>query len=106
MTTIERLKKTPKWDEFESWYNNHYNYGNVPFNSWYCEGDPKSGFIDLDFSFQKGVFERYLGSCGFTLIIPDFIDKVKYAIAKPLFPGRTYVEGDSFEALLIWFFNN
>lgn len=101
MNLVEQLKQTPKWKLFEDWYKKSiYAYGDIPFENWYCGGKPKSGFVDLSFDLQKGVFEKFIESCG-----QDYwqgLTGTHYLT----YPKVACEEFNSFEKLLIWYFNN
>lgn len=93
---IQELQKTPKWKEFEEWYNGKYKTENILV--------PSLTIDKLHFDYLKGIFEKFIESehgiveqkwVGHTL--GDY----SYRIYK--FKVR-WVEGFNFEDLLIWYF--
>lgn len=129
---IQQLQQTPKWKEFEEWYEKQDFYIQMKYtykDYW---------FEVLDFPFQKEVFEKFIESHGFniekqlhnipyhdrlvmaeeeqlkirykeawfirTVVIVDYYTPVC------LNPIDHYLRQtkpfESFEELLIWYFNN
>lgn len=116
MNFISELQKTPKWREFEQWYLYTFHpYGNIPLFGWYCGGDPKPGFNDMSFDFQKGVFEKYLLDQGYHLCTERRLNGNGLVLIPVLYriPEENALSGwclindtcDSFQELLIWYFN-
>lgn len=97
MNLINQLQQTPKWKEFRTWYNQqNYRVGLEHAND-------ESMFIELEFEFQKGVFEKFIESKNY---------QVHYDGSYNLY-NRDYVlvngklpHWNTFEELLIWYFNN
>ena len=108
MSLIQQLQKTPKWKEFEEWYNKQ-DYS-IPMEG-YLERDYIVGFDDLDFEFTKGVFEKFIESQEAVFeqtCSADYSNK-PYSIwtAYSIWTVETgYKKSKSFEELLIWYFNN
>ena len=105
MNFIEQLQQSPKWTEFEEWYyDKFYTYGSIPFEGWYCNGDPQCGFVDLNIDLQKGVFEKFIESRGCNAITWVGEYQIEYCLhAKDYVAGKDF---STFEELLIWYFNN
>lgn len=105
MNLVEQLKQTPKWKLFEEWYKESiYAYGGIHFEGWYCGGEPQSGFVDLSFHLQKGVFEKFIESEG------DVFEQTCDRLFNNLYSiwqlESGYKKSKSFDSLLIWYFNN
>lgn len=93
MNLIQQLQATPKWKEFEEWYDKQIYH--LPLLG-LGEGGEELGFSDLSFPFNKGVFEKFIESQDVILNIND-----GYITGKDV-----YHVANSFEELLIWYFNN
>lgn len=110
---IQQLQATPKWKEFEEWYNKYLttlstctvgdkvhlddiNKDNL--NDLYGGCVYAVNFCFLPLEFTKGVFEKFIESQGHNLY--QEID-VYQLDSCPV----TRCE-ESFEALVIWYFNN
>lgn len=121
MNLIQQLQQTPKWKEFEKWYNNYikevdeYEIGQLVYlaeitskninDVEYCNTYGVN-FCFLPPEFQKGVFEKFIESKG--LIIEQWYKSSHNKNWVSVFPNVTsdsIFEG-TFEELLIWYFNN
>lgn len=116
MNLIQQLQQTPKWKEFEAWYEStslHYYIQLYTMHS--LGGDPVDGFVDLSFSFQKGVFEKFIKNQGYHLCTERrkngkglVLVPILYVIPQK---GDSWTQClindncDTFEELLIWYFN-
>lgn len=101
MNLIKQLQKTPKWKEFEEWYDKQ-GYS-IPMEG-YLERDYIVGFDDLEFELTKGVFEKFIESQGYKIITHVEKGTSYYSLYRK---GVVLSYGsDSFEKLLIWYFNN
>lgn len=101
MNLIKQLQKTPKWKVFEEWYDKQ-DYS-TPMGG-YLERDYIVGFDDLEFEFTKGVFEKFIESQGYKIITHVEKGTSYYSLYRK---GEVLSYGsDSFEKLLIWYFNN
>jgi hypothetical protein len=91
LTLLEQLNKSPKWAEFEKWYKEqHYElplYDNHP---------SLFGFIELEFEFQRGVFEKFIR------VNATYTTSVEKHYLYPNGPSKSF---DSFEELVIYYFN-
>lgn len=121
MNLIQQLQQSPKWKEFEDWYNQYLVDidSHIVGNLVHLEDiekdnqeDVYSGcsygvnFCFLPFEFQKGVFEKFIESKGF--IIEQWYKTSAKQMYMCLFI-YTHVESifeGTFEELLIWYFNN
>lgn len=104
MNLIKQLQATSKWKEFEEWYNEKfYTYGNIPFEGWYCGGDPQCGFVDLNINLQKGVFEKFISKDATDITVDGYLGKETYSLILNKSEWKWF---NSFEELLIWYFNN
>lgn len=98
MNLVLQLQQTPKWKEFEDWYEQQQH--NIPlisgdyFGRWYI------GLDELGIEFQKGVFEKFIESQGQSYWHGD--SGTHYLT----YPKTACEEFNSFEELLIWHFNN
>ena len=117
MNLIQQLQQSPKWKEFEEWYNNYieevdeYEIGQLVYlaeitseninDVGYCNTYGVN-FCFLPPEFQKGVFEKFIAQ--------NY--QVHYDGSYNLYNGNyVLVNGklphwNSFEELLIWYFNN
>lgn len=102
MNLIQQLQQSPKWGEFEEWYEQkQYNLplvGGDYYGRWYI------GLDELSFEFQKGVFEKFIESR------EGVFEQTEDAYCNKTFSIWTiqqgYTKNKSFEKLLIWYFNN
>ena len=95
-TLIEQLNKSPKWTQFEKWYKEQYY--EIPL---YDNHPSLFGFIELEFDFQKSIFEKFIQSCGYWVATHDYSDQVSL-----IKDNEKYSEFDgTFEELLIYYFN-
>lgn len=98
MNLIQQLQATPKWKEFEEWYEQkQYNLPLISedyYGRWYI------GLNELSFEFQKGVFEDFIESQGQSHWLGT------YSTHYLIYPKVAYEESNSFEEFLIWYFNN
>lgn len=134
MNLIQQLQTTPKWKEFEEWYNVQGYF--VPLDGIY---QLHRTFIEFPIEFQKGVFEKFIESRGYNIekqlhdlpreeraeMSEKDLLKVRYKeawfIRTVVIVSDTYtsiclnpvdnylnkvIQFDSFEELLIWYFNN
>lgn len=97
MNLTQQLQQTSKWKEFEEWYNNQLY--TLSLNG-YATTKHELGFVDLPFSFKKGVFEKFIES-----------KRQSYWQGESgthylTYPKVSCEEFNSFEELLIWYFNN
>ena len=101
---IEQLKQTPKWVEFEKWWNSQYSgkaiinmesLGYICFRVW----------CNFPFEMQEGVFRKFIESQPRILLThrEDEYDG-HYLIVKR--DGGISPRLDTFEELIIWYFNN
>lgn len=105
MNLIQQLQATPKWGEFEEWYNKQEDIITLHNPTCYCKGDCINGciwLIDLPFMYQKGVFEKFIESQGF---------EIHFDGNYHLYCNQSYVlvnnklpNWKSFEELLMWYF--
>ena len=104
MNLIEQLQQYPKWKEFEEWYEKNLS---VPPKSCY-EIEYHIGFEDLPFEFQKGVFEKFIESFSAIVLREENLHerKIQYRLLKYLELGLFTKKFNSFDELLIWYFNN
>lgn len=120
-TLIQQLQVTPKWKGFEEWYNKFvptYSLGN---KAWLKDIDSTTregevDFLGLPIEFQKGVFEKFFESEGYHLCTERrknssglIVIPVLYKIPLPVEEWSMCLVNDtcnSFEELLIWYFNN
>lgn len=106
MNLIQQLQQTPKWKEFEEWYNQQEDVITLHNPTCYCQGDCLHGcvwLVDLPVMYQKGVFEKFIESQGFQLEQNSDGQTMKYTIWS-LENGYEYQK--NLEELLIWYFNN
>lgn len=100
MNLIQQLQQSPKWGEFEEWYEQkQYNLplvGGDYYGRWYI------GLDELSFEFQKGVFEKFIESQGGRFELTDDDNYIYWIWLEE----KGYEEFKSFEELLIWYFNN
>lgn len=101
MNLIQQLQATPKWKEFEEWYNKQDYF--MPMEG-FREIDYIIGFDDLDFEFQKGVFEKFIESQGFEIHFDG--NYHLYCNQSYILVNNKLPNWNSFEELLIWYFNN
>jgi len=102
MNLIQKLQTTPKWKEFEEWYNKQGYY--IPIKGYFDENYFAGFDDDLGFEFQKGVFEKFISKDSTNITVDGYIVNETYGI-----PGATFAQWkwfESFEELLIWYFNN
>lgn len=111
MNLIQQLQVTPKWKEFKEWYNTQ-GYSILLER----EGNIGAVFIEMLFEFQKGVFEKFIESQDYHLCT----ERRKNGKGLVLVPVLYKIPGlndnwtqclvndncDSFEELLIRYFNN
>ena len=107
MNLIQQLQTSPKRKEFEEWYSKQSYSMNCYGESFGDEvySHYEQGFVDLEISFQKGVFEKFIErqeavfeqTCS-----ADYSNKT-YSIWTV---ETGYKKSKSFEELLIWYFNN
>lgn len=90
---ILQLCSTSKWKEFEDWYNKIFPLVQVCRNFLGIKT-----FCTLPFEFQKGVFEKFIDSQDHNLYQETGFYQLD---SLPV----TRCE-ESFEALLIWYFNH
>lgn len=118
MNFIEQLQQSPKWKEFEEWYNEYINKVNEEYEVGYIccfgeiEEDNKTNswlgfpyevnFCFIPLEFQKGVFEKFIESRDGTIETHYNNDDYVYWI----WTEEGYSDFSSFEELLIWYFNN
>ncbi len=102
MNLIQQLQATPKWKEFEEWYKDRYMYGKGTdhVNNVLFEHKIKHQHFDE----WKGVFEKFIESQGYKIITHVEKGTSYYSLYRK---GEVLSYGsDSFEKLLIWYFNN
>lgn len=120
LNLIQQLQQSPKWKEFEEWYNKwinteeiqNYVIGQfVDFAEISDQNKTKLGYSDtynvnfcfLPLEFQKGVFEKFISKDATDITVDGYLGKETYSI------GATFAQWkwfNSFEELLIWYFNN
>lgn len=90
MNLIEQIQQTPKWGKFTEWYekNKHLNIPPLPI------------FLSYEVMLQKGIFEKFIESQGQSYWLG--ITNTHYLT----YPKVCCEEFNSFEELLIWYFNN
>lgn len=102
---IEQLQATPKWEKFEEWYKIQPEFI-APYFIGEIELDCGNlhAFKNFPFMLQKGVFEKFIESEGSDIvhIYPEnwwgtWIEEYGYSEINEI---------DSFEEMLIWYFNN
>lgn len=96
MNLIQQLQQTPKWKEFEEWYNNYYlTNKHVP---------SLNTLEQVPYEMYKGVFEKFIESQ------EGVFEQTEDAYCNKTFSIWTiqqgYTKNKSFEQLLIWYFNN
>ena len=101
---IEQLKVLPLWSKFELWY--HMQDFRVPQsdNLW----PPIMSFEhDYSFEFQKGVFEKFLGSINYHILKESSGREasIKYCLSIRYEPQYLF-QAKTFEEVLLWAFNN
>lgn len=102
---IEQLKVLPLWSKFELWY--HMQDFRVPQsdNLW----PPIMSFEhDYPFEFQKGVFEKFLGSLNI-LVLKEArgrTSEIIYILKEDSMEPGYMLQGKTFEEVLLWAFNN
>lgn len=97
MNLIQQLQATPKWKEFKEWYYPYYMGWSIPMK----ETKTTTGFTFLHPDFQKGVFEKFIESRGQKYYKGQYSDSHYLT-----YPKSACEEFNSFEELLIWYFNN
>lgn len=118
MNLIQQLQQSPKWKEFEEWYNNYieevdeYEIGQLVYlaeitseninDVGYCNTYGVN-FCFLPPEFQKGIFEKFIDDEGLVIKIEGMFPKQHYYIFQDSKILRIH---KSFEELLIWYFNN
>ena len=91
MTLIEQLQQSPKWAEFEKWYEDWRDSHKKNFHTFNIEV-----FENYCFDIQKGVFEKFINTDSyFTTGISN------YYLSPANQPCKTF---DSFEELVIHYF--
>lgn len=94
---IKQLEKSPKWADFDKWYNKKYPFinigGDVVIFGNFCYSFP--------YTFQKGVFEEFLKEQGYYI---SQSNNYNFEI-KGLHDIIPLCCDNSFEKLLVWFFN-
>lgn len=92
MDLIKQLQKTPKWKEFEEWYNSFYIQNeHVPSLVTLVQVPPEM---------YKGVFEKFIDSQGQSYW---YGNSGTHYLTYPMIASEEF---NSFEELLIWYFNN
>lgn len=99
MNLIQQIQETPKWKEFEEWYNIQGYF--VPLDGIY---QLHKTFIEFPIEFQKGVFEKFIeqNSNYFLTLITSELGVHSITVENLADKYLFY----SFEELLIWYFNN
>ena len=104
MNLIQQLQQTPKWKEFEEWYNtqmvdnNYISLTEVWLSPDESDVSYQIGALQLPFDFLKGVFEKFIESQDHNLYQEtDFYQLDSLPVTRC---------EESFEELLIWYFNN
>jgi hypothetical protein len=126
MNLIEQLKQTPKWSEFEDWWDIHYlGYCKV-INPSYDSFLYIDNWCDFPFEFQEGVFKKFIESqnkWNYILVhINDnrwqlglsYLGNNQDMVYNLYYYDRNNLESDfeidvtfeSFEELILWYFNN
>lgn len=88
---IQELVKTPRWSEFDDWFFVRTNVGRIEFK-------------EMDFMFQKGVFEKFIEENGYEI----YNDSNCYNLYKNglfILNDNRLLNYNSFQELLIYFFN-
>jgi len=98
MNLIQQLQQTPKWEEFEEWYEKWRDSHKKNYHTFNIEV-----FKQYAPEIQKGVFEKFLTD-NQSYIEVDLIKLVPLYNLWSIEDG--YQEFDSFEELLLWYFNN
>jgi hypothetical protein len=98
MSLIEQLKQTPKWSGFEKWWCDNYflkvlvyNHINISFE---C-------FCSFPFEFQEGVFKKFIEQDS---VIAKYRTHYNISVLKE----DCLIQDDfnTFEELILWYFNN
>lgn len=99
MNLIQQLQQTPKWKEFEEWYNKNTRawVWAIPINIY--------GFEDIPVEFQKGVFEKFIEQ-KFEIHFDGSYTLFHKHIWEYVIDNEKLLRCNSFEELLIWYFNN
>lgn len=120
MNLIKQLQKSHKWDTFEKWYFEQPFIISF-FGREYFEETcniREVGFIDLfdksNFCFTKGVIEMFVNSQGYQVHFDGSYCLYKYkdgtyeieSESDGMTEFQRLLRRDSFEELLIWYFNN
>lgn len=96
LTLLEQLNKSPKWAEFEKWYEDWRDSHAKNFHTFNIEV-----FKNYCFDIQKGVFEKFIQSSGYWVATHDYSNQVSL-----IKDSKKYSEFDgTFEELLIYYFN-
>lgn len=104
---IQQLQQTPKWKKFEEWYNKQ-DYSMTCYGESFgdeCYSHYEQGFIDLKISFQKGVFEKFIEQ-KFEIHFDGSYTLFHKHIWEYVIDNEKLLRCNSFEELLIWYFNN
>lgn len=106
MNLIQQIQTTPKWKEFEEWYDNFNGTKNAHDEQVYWEDLSIRKFKVLQFPFQKGVFEKFIESQEGKFEqtwVGQTLGNHTYRIYDSV---GNYCSTYSFEEALLWYFNN
>jgi hypothetical protein len=105
MNLIEQLKQTPKWKEFEQWWNNTYcKTLRYLFLQNTKEENCKMCFkvwCDFPFEMQEGVFKKYIEQDS---VIAKYRTHYNISVLKE--ESLIQEDFETFEKLILWYFNN
>ncbi len=109
MNLIQQLQTTPKWKEFEDWYytqmvdSNYPSLADVWLSAEESDTSYQIGALQLPFDFLKGVFEKFIIDSDLIINVEYPLHRMEYSIRRN---ADVYKRFNSFEQLLIWYFNN
>lgn len=100
---IQQLQTSPKWKDFEDWYDNQGYY--LPLHDF---GIWEKGFVNFEFGFQKGAFEQFIESQGYCIeqYQKSPSNNLMWTTLFKQEPNTFGLFSGTFEELLIWYFNN
>lgn len=105
MKLTEQLKQTSKWNEFEKWFDETYtkNYMLRTCSSFQYPGTylDFEYWCDFPFEFQEGVFKKYLEQDS---VIAKYRTHWNISVLKEDYLIQD--DFDTFEEIILWYFNN
>lgn len=105
LNLTKQLQQTPKWKEFEEWYlKQSFILPFIEIQPRYDDDPYILGFWSLEFEFQKGVFEKFIESNEH--VFEQTSGRVGFVTYSIWQLETGYRKSNSFEELLIWYFNN